>query len=256
MTLYPPNELKRRLASRQPALGFWLSMNSLAGTEIAAGAGFDWVLLDMEHAVHDIETVERHLLAAHHAGSSTEFVVRVPSLDVTLVKRLLDCGVRSFMFPNVQTVEEARLAVASTRYPPKGIRGVSGITRAARYLRDTEYFATYEAELFVVIQLETQAALETIAAFGAVDGIDAMLIGPNDLSASMGHLGQMGHPDALAAIDAARDAINATPAAAGILDFDNESARRRLERGFSMVAIAGDSTMLVRGMRDVLGKLR
>ena len=144
MTLYPPNALKRKLAERAPALGFWLSLNSLGGTEIAAGAGFDWLLLDMEHAVLDPESVERHVLAAHHGGGA-ELVVRVPSIDPALVKRLLDAGVRSFMFPFVQTVEEAQLAVASTRYPPEGIRGYSGGTRATHYGRDKSYLATHEA---------------------------------------------------------------------------------------------------------------
>src|SRR3954465_12680863 len=118
MTLYPPNALKRKLAERKTALGFWLSLNSLGGTEIAAGAGYDWLLLDAEHSIHTPERIERHLLAAHRAGAECEFVVRVPVTEPVLVKGLLDAGVRSFMFPFVQTVEEARLAVASTRYPP------------------------------------------------------------------------------------------------------------------------------------------
>ena len=124
MATYPANDLKRKLRAGQPALGFWLSLNSLAVTEMAAGAGWDWLLLDMEHVVYDPETVERHLLAAHHGGPA-ELVVRIPSIDPVLVKRLLDAGVRSYMFPFVQTVEDAKLAVASTRYPPAGISGGS-----------------------------------------------------------------------------------------------------------------------------------
>ena len=126
MTLYPPNRLKQKLRAGEPALGYWLSLNSLALTEMAAGAGWDWVLLDAEHSTHDDESIERHLLAAINGGIA-ELVVRVPSIDPDLVKRLIDGGVRSFMFPFVQTVEEAKLAVASTRYPGAS----TGLTRTS-----------------------------------------------------------------------------------------------------------------------------
>ena len=255
MTLYPPNALKRKLAERTQALGFWLSVNSLAVTEMAAGAGFDWVLLDMEHVAYDIETVERHLLAAHHGGAA-EFVVRPPSTEAVVVKRLLDLGVRSFMFPFVQTVVEAKLAVASTRYPPKGIRGFSGGTRATRYGRDTSYLSTYADDLCVIIQIESPEAAANIPAYGAIDGVDAMLIGANDLAANMGHLGQTGHPDVVATLDAAGDAILATGKAAGFQFFDHAIARRLMERGFTLGAVAGDIPVLSGGMRDALVAMR
>src|SRR5689334_10954700 len=187
MTLYPPNRLKRKLRAGEPALGYWLSLNSLALTEMASGAGWDWLLLDAEHSTHNDESVERHLLAALNGGPA-EMVVRIPRIDSALVKRLIDGGVRSFMFPFVQTVEEARLAVASTRYPPHGIRGFSGTTRASRWGKDTSYLETYADDICVIIQIESPQGISNIAAYGAIDGLDAMLIGANDLAANMGHL--------------------------------------------------------------------
>lgn len=247
MPLYPPNALKRKLAARQPALGFWLSLNSLAVTEMVAGAGWDWLLLDMEHVLHDPETVERHLLAAHHGGPA-EFVVRLPTTDPVLVKRLLDAGVRSFMFPFVQTMEEATLAVAATRYPPAGIRGYSGGTRATGYGRDKDYLTTYADEICVIIQIESAEAVGNISAYGAIEGIDAMLIGANDLAANMGHLGDTSHPDVVAKIDEAGRGIMATGKAAGFQFFDRERAQELLDRGFTLAAVAGDIDTVSRGM--------
>jgi 4-hydroxy-2-oxoheptanedioate aldolase len=255
LAAYPPNQLKRLLAERKAALGYWLSTNGLMVTEIAAGAGWDWVLLDMEHSLHDVETVERHLLAVHHAGTATEFVVRVPSIDAVLVKRLLDAGVRSFMFPYVQTIEEAQLAVASTRYPPAGIRGFSGSTRANRYGRDKSYLETYDDNICVIIQIETPLAVANIPAFGAVDGIDAMLIGPNDLAANLGHLGDNRHPEVMATIEAAGRAMIATGKAAGFLFFD-ERAPLLIGQGFTLAAVAGDIHTLSTSMAADLARLR
>lgn len=253
MTLYPPNRLKRKLGAGEPALGFWLSLNSLAGTEIAAGAGWDWLLLDMEHAIHDVEGVERHLLAAHHGGDA-ELVVRTPSIDAVLVKQLLDAGVRSFMFPFVQNIEEARLAVESTRYPPWGMRGFSGATRANRYGRDAEYLKTHAEEICVIIQIETPQAVANIPAYGTVEGIDAMLIGANDLAANMGHLGNTREPEVVRTIEAAGREIRATGRAAGFQFFD-ERAAHLLKQGFTLGAVAGDLHTMTVGMAQRLSDL-
>jgi 4-hydroxy-2-oxoheptanedioate aldolase len=252
VTLYPANQLKRKLGAGQPALGFWLSLNSLAATEMAAGAGWDWLLLDMEHVVYGIESVERHILAAHHGGEA-ELVVRIPSIDVALVKRLLDAGVRSFMFPFVQTIEEARLAVESTRYPPWGVRGFSGATRANRYGRDAEYLATHADEICVIIQIESPQAVANIPAYGTVEGIDAMLIGANDLAANMGHLGDTRHPEIVRAVEGAGQAIRATGKAAGFQFFD-ERAAHLLRQGFTLGAVAGDLHTLSVGMGQRLSE--
>ena len=253
MTLYPPNRLKRKLAAREPALGFWLSLNSLAVTEAAAGAGWDWLMLDMEHVVYTDESVERHLLAAHHGGDA-ELVVRPPSIDPNLIKRLLDAGVRSFMFPFVQTFEEAQLAVASTRYPPRGIRGYSGGTRATHWGRDTSYLATHEDDLCVIIQIESPQAVANIAQYATVEGVDAMLIGCNDLAANMGHLGDTRHPEVVAKFDEAGRAIMATGKPAGFQFFDDR-VQPLLDRGFLLGAVAGDLNTVTNGMAHALKDL-
>ena len=253
MTLYPRNRLKQRLVAKQKALGFWLSLNSLAVTEVAAGAGWDWLLLDMEHVIYDDERVEQHVLAAAHGGDA-EVVVRTPSVDANLVKRLMDAGVRSFMFPFVQTVEEARLAVAATRYPPKGIRGFSGGTRANHWGRDTSYLDSYEDDLCIIIQIESPQAVSNIPDYGKIDGIDGMLIGANDLAANMGHVGDTKHPDVVKMFDQAGAAIMATGKAAGFQFFD-ERMTPLLERGFTLGAVAGDLHTVSMVMAGQLRKL-
>ena len=252
MTLYPRNRLKQRLGANEPALGFWLSLNSRIVTEMAAGAGWDWLLLDMEHAIYNDESVEQHLLAAHHGGDA-ELVVRLPFIDAALVKRLMDMGVRSYMFPFVQTVEDAKLAVASTRYPPAGIRGFSGATRANHYGQDADYLAKYAEDICVIAQIETPEAVSHIPAYGKVDGIDAMLIGANDLAANMGHLGNTKHPDVVATISQAGRAIRATGKASGFQFFD-ERAQALLKEGFTLAAVAGDLNSLKLAMAERRGE--
>ena len=253
MTLYPPNQLKRKLSAGQPALGYWLSLNSLAGTEMAAGAGWDWLLLDMEHSIHNVEVIESHLLAAHHGGDA-ELVVRIPSIDPVLVKLLIDSGVRSFMFPFVQTMEEARMAVEATRYPPHGMRGFSGTTRANRYGRDASYLKTYADDLCVIIQIETPQAVANIPAYGTIEGVDAMLIGANDLAANMGHLGDTRHPDVVRAVEGAGQAIRSTGKAAGFQFFD-ERAAHLMKHGFTLAAVGGDLHTMSVGMGQRLADL-
>lgn len=252
MTLYPRNRLKQKLAAKQPALGFWLSLNSLGLTEMAAGAGWDWLLLDMEHAIYNDESVERHLLAAHHGGDA-ELVVRIPAIDPVLVKRLMDMGVRSYMFPFVQTVEEARLAVQATRYPPAGMRGFSGATRASHYGRDADYLKTFADDVCIIIQIETPQAIANIPAYGEVDGVDAMLIGANDLAANMGHLGDTRRPDVVRAVSDAGRAIRSTGKASGFQFFD-ERAQALIGEGFTLAAVAGDIHSVSTGMAGRLAQ--
>lgn len=256
MTFYPRNGLKRRLAERKTALGFWLSFNSLSCTEMAAGAGYDWLLLDAEHVLHNAERIEQHVLAAHHARSDAELVVRVPATDPVLVKQLLDAGVRSFMFPFVQTLEEARLAVASTRYPPRGVRGFSGVTRANAFGRDRDYTTSYEDDLLVILQIESPQAVANIARYAGVDGVDALLIGAWDLAANMGQLANPANPDVVAKFDEAAVAIMASGKPAGFQNFDRAAAKRLIERGFTLAAVTGDVPLLQRGAAEVLAALR
>ncbi|HUH84163.1 MAG TPA: HpcH/HpaI aldolase/citrate lyase family protein, partial [Stellaceae bacterium] len=209
----PPNRFKRALAEKRPQIGLWLMLASPAATEVAAGAGFDWLLIDMEHSPNELPDIAHHLRAAE--GGTAEPVVRVPWNDPVMVKRLLDIGARSLLFPFVQSAEEARRAVQATRYPPAGIRGFAGTTRANRYGRIPDYAKRAADEICVLVQCETRKAVAEIPAIAAVDGVDGIFIGPSDLAADMGHIADTQHPEVQAAILAAGKAIVAAGKAPG-----------------------------------------
>jgi len=240
----PVNVLKRALREGRPQIGLWSSLSSHIAAEIVAGSGFDWLLLDTEHAPNDLETVHRQLQAMQ--GSTTSAVVRPAWNDAVIFKRLLDIGVQSFLVPFVQNADEARGAVAATRYPPQGIRGVASTTRANRYGRLSDYFARANAEVCIIAQIETPTALEHLEAIAAVEGIDALFIGPSDLAASMGHLGDNAHPDVRAAIDAAIARIRRAGKAPGILAPVEADAHRWLELGCLFVGLGNDAGVLAK----------
>src|ERR1051325_5020514 len=194
----PTNQLKRALLQVLPQIGLWSSLSSHISVEVIAGSGFDWLLIDTEHSPNDVTMVVGQLQAM--TGGTATAVVRPAWNDPILFKRFLDIGVQSFLVPWIQNADEARRAVAATRYPPEGIRGVATTIRANRFGRVKDYFARVHAELCVVVQIETQAALGNLEEIAAVDGVDALFIGPSDLAADMGHLGNSAHPDVRAAI--------------------------------------------------------
>jgi 4-hydroxy-2-oxoheptanedioate aldolase len=248
-----PNQLKAGLRTGRKQIGFWLSLASPTATEIAAEAGFDWVLIDMEHAANEVADVIHHLRAC--GRGSAEPVVRVPVLDTTIVKRLLDGGARSFMFPNIDTVAQAELAVAATRYPPRGVRGVAGTTRGAGYGRWPDYFRTAGDDICVIVQLESVAGMDAAREIAAVDGVDVVFIGPSDLSASMGHIGAPTTPAVQDRIRAGLADIKAVGrAAAGTLNFTFEAAVRQFGEGFDIIAVGGDGPLLARQTNEMVGK--
>ncbi len=240
----PRNNFKRALKAGEAQIGLWLSMTSPVATEIVAGAGFDWMLVDMEHSANDLVEVAAHLRAAF--GGSAEPVVRVPWNEPVMVKRVLDIGARSLLFPFVQSAEEARRAVAATRYPPKGIRGVAGTTRANRYGRVKDYPKRAEEEICILVQVETQTAVAAIEAIAAVEGVDGLFIGPADLSASMGHVGNWQLPEVWQTILAAGKRIRAAGKAPGFLSAREEECRAVLDGGFQFVAVGSDVGILAR----------
>ncbi len=240
----PQNRFKRAIAAGTPQIGLWLSLASPAATEVAAGAGFDWLLIDMEHAPNEIGDVAHHLRAAE--GGTAEPVVRVPWNEPVLVKRLLDLGVRSLLFPFVQSAEEAGRAVAATRYPPAGMRGFAGTTRANRYGRVRDYAKRAAEEICVLVQCETRRALAEIEAIAALDGIDGIFIGPADLAADMGHLADTQHAEVQAAILDAGKRIRAAGKAPGFLSVREDETRRVLQGGFTFVAVGSDVGLLAR----------
>lgn len=240
----PLNRLKRALQQGRPQIGLWSSLSSHITVEVIAGSGFDWLLLDTEHAPNELPMIHSQLQAMTEGTASA--VVRPAWNDAVIFKRLLDVGVQSFLVPFVQTAEEATRAVSATRYPPQGIRGIAVTTRANRYGRVKNYAGRANDEICVVVQIETRAALDNLEAIAAVDGVDGLFIGPSDLAAGLGHTGDNAHPDVRAAIETAVDRIRATGKFAGILASIEGDARHWLERGCLFVAVGSDVGLLAR----------
>jgi 4-hydroxy-2-oxoheptanedioate aldolase len=250
----PANPLKRALHEGRTQIGLWSQLTSPTAVEVLADSGFDFLVLDTEHAPNELPAIVAQLRAM--AGGTGSPVVRVAWNDMVLVKRLLDVGAQSLLVPFVQNAEEARRAVAATRYPPHGIRGVALTTRASRYGRVTDYARRAQEELCVVVQLETRAALANLEAIAAVEGVDVLFIGPSDLAADMGHLGDSGHPEVRAAIDDAIVRITASGKAAGILAFVEEDARHWLALGCRFVAVGSDVGLLARHSEALAAKFQ
>jgi 4-hydroxy-2-oxoheptanedioate aldolase len=240
----PANPLKRALREGRPQIGLWSQLTSPTAAELLAGSGFDFLVLDAEHAPNELPSILDQLRAM--AGGTASAVVRAAWNDPVVFKRLLDVGVQSLLVPFVQDADEARRAVAATRYPPQGVRGVAVATRASRYGRVRDYARRAQEELCVIVQLETRAALGNLEPIAAVDGVDGLFIGPSDLAASMGHLGDSAHPEVRAAIDDAVRRISATGKAAGILAPVEEDARHWLALGCLFVAVGSDVSLLAR----------
>lgn len=240
----PSNRLKRALGEGRPQIGLWNSLASHITVEIVAGSGFDWLLLDTEHAPNELPMVHSQLQAME--GGTASAVVRPAWNDAVILKRLLDVGVQNFLVPFVQTADEARRAVAATRYPPEGIRGVAVAIRANRWGRVTDYARRANAEIGLVVQLETRLALQNLEAIAAVDGVDGLFIGPSDLAADLGHLGDNRHADVRAAIEDAIGRIRKTGKFAGILAPVEADARHWLEHGCLFVAVGNDAVLLAR----------
>jgi 2-keto-3-deoxy-L-rhamnonate aldolase RhmA len=253
MTTLPRNELKAALAARQRLIGLWCNFTGAGTVEALAGAGFDWLLLEMEHAPNELGTLHAQLMALK--GSATHPIVRVPALDITTLKRVLDLGAISLMIPNVRNAAEARDAVAFTRYPPEGVRGVATSTRAGGYTRIKDYLQRANDEIALVLQIESREALADLDAICRTPGVDAVFIGPSDLAAEMGFRGQARHPQVLAAIDKAIAVAQGAGKAIGILYTDGE-LQAFIDKGMSLVAVGSDVHLLVRGADALAARYR
>ncbi|WP_115779848.1 4-hydroxy-2-oxoheptanedioate aldolase [Paraburkholderia caffeinilytica] len=244
------NPFKAALANGQRQIGFWLSMADAYLAEVSATAGFEWLLIDAEHAPNDVRSILAQLQAV--APYSAEAVVRPVNDDPALLKRLLDIGARNLLIPMIDTADQARACVAAVRYPPHGIRGVgSAVGRASRWSLRTDYLDIADSEICLLVQAETVAALDNLEAICAVDGVDGVFIGPADLAASMGHRGKPGHPEVQNAIEAAMRTIVASGKAAGTLTSDPVLARRYLELGCTFVATGVDILMFANAARKL-----
>jgi 4-hydroxy-2-oxoheptanedioate aldolase len=241
----PRNRFKHALKGGQAQIGLWSSLSSSYTVEVIAGAGFDWLLLDMEHSPNDLESLLGQLQAA--APYPTHPVVRVPWNDMVAIKRVLDVGAQSLLVPYVSTPQEAAAAVSYTRYPPGGARGVAGTTRATRFGRIKDYARRAQEEICLLVQVETRSGLENIEAICAVEGIDGVFIGPADLHASLGYPGEVANPKVKPMIDDALRRIRKAGKAPGILTPEEADARHWLQCGALFVAVGADVGILARG---------
>lgn len=253
MTL-PRNAFLAAIRAGRPQIGIWVSLASNFAAEVVAGAGFDWALIDMEHAPGELTQVLGQLQA--FAPYPTTALVRPDWNDAVKVKRLLDMGAPGLLFPMVQTVEEAQAAVAAMRYAPRGVRGVSVSTRANGFGRIPDYFARVEAETATLVQLETRAAIALADQIGAVDGVDGVFFGPADIAADLGHMGQPLHPDVWDLVRPVAARLIAAGVPVGTLVPDPAFARQLIAEGFTFVACGSDLGLLARGADSLLKTMK
>ncbi|GAA3204882.1 HpcH/HpaI aldolase/citrate lyase family protein [Microbacterium terregens] len=241
-----PTLRDRLAAASRPLVGMWVCSGSPLVAEVCAGAGLDWLLIDMEHSPNGLESVLAQLYAVSAYPSTA--LVRVPVNDVVMIKQVLDLGAQNILVPMVSSAAEAEAAVDAVRYPPRGSRGVgSALARSARWNRVDSYLPNADAHVSLFVQIENSAGVDAAAEIAAVDGVDGIFVGPSDLAASMGLLGQQSHPDVEAAVlrtfDIARDA--GTPV--GVNAFDPAVADRYLSAGAAFVLVGADVSLLARG---------
>ncbi|MGH8777539.1 HpcH/HpaI aldolase family protein [Paraburkholderia sp.] len=254
------NPLKQRLRESDALFGLWLSLGSDAAAEALAHAGFDWLLIDMEHSPNDSGDVTSQLRAIAAAHLPSEPVVRVPASDGWLVKRVLDAGARTLMFPNIESADEAAHAVRLTRYPatdmPDGQRGVAGAVRAAAYGMRRDYVQNANAQIATIVQIESARAVEAVDEIAATPGVDCLFVGPADLAASLGHLGDSKHPEVQEAIAHISEAARRAGIGSGIFALDVAGARQYRDAGFRFIALAADVMWLLRATRQALQEAR
>ncbi|SFP72130.1 4-hydroxy-2-oxoheptanedioate aldolase [Geopseudomonas sagittaria] len=250
----PVNTFKQRLSSEQ-LIGLWVGLADPYCAELAANAGFDWLLLDGEHAPNDLRGLLGQLQAV--APYSSQAVIRPPIGDSVVIKQLLDIGAQTLLVPMVESAEQADELVRAMHYPPKGIRGVgAALARASRWNNIATYLAEADEQMCLLVQVESLKGLENLDAIAAVDGVDGVFIGPADLSAAMGHRGNPGHPDVQAAIEGAIARIRKAGKAAGILSADEKLARRYLELGCAFVAVGVDTSLLMRSLKALAANFK
>ncbi len=250
----PVNKFKQGLRDGRTQLGAWLTSGAPSTAEAMGCAGFDFLVVDMEHT--PVDTPEMVEILRTIAGTPAQAVVRLVWNDMVWLKRVLDGGAQTVLLPFVQNAEEAKRAVACTRYPPDGIRGVAGGHRASRFATIPNYLKTAAQELCVMVQIETISALEQLQAIAAVPGVDSIFIGPSDLSASMGLLGDIGNPRVQEKLRLAATQCKQVGKACGILGLNPEMVETFLGYGYDWVAIGSDMGFMVGRAQESLGKAR
>jgi 4-hydroxy-2-oxoheptanedioate aldolase len=251
----PANHFKAGLKSKNTSFGLWLALADPYSAELCASAGFDWVVIDQEHAPNDLRSTLAQLQAV--AAYPVHTIVRPPLGEVHTIKQLLDIGVQTILIPMMESAEQAAEMVRAMRYPPTGVRGVgAAIARSSRWQAVPDYLQKANDEVCLLVQIETQAGFRNIEAIARVDGVDGLLIGPSDLAASFGLLGQSTHPTVHQAIGEAVSRIRATGKAAGILGTDEKTTREYIEFGCTFVAVGADTMLLATAARELAKKYR
>lgn len=246
---------KQQLAAGRPLVGLWQALANPYSAEICARQGFDWLLLDGEHSPNSIESLLAQAQAI--AAFPVECIVRVAFGEPVVIKQYLDLGLHTLLVPMVETAEQAADLVRACRYPPHGIRGVSSATsRGANFGQDADYLHTASEKITLIVQIESRRGLDNVAEIAAVEGVDALFIGPSDLAASLGHLGDPHHPEVAAAIDTAYAAISAAGKPAGIFALSPDHAKASFAQGFAFASVGTDIGLMINGARDVLKAVR
>lgn len=251
----PDNLFQQALRAGRPQIGLWLGLGDPYTAELCATADFDWLLIDGEHGPNDLRSTLAILQAV--AAYPAQPVVRVPHGEPAWIKQILEIGATTLLVPMVESAEQAQALVRAVRYPPQGLRGVgSGLARSSRWGARPAYLHEANAATCLLVQVETASALRQAAAIAAVDGVDGVFIGPSDLSASMGLLGQPDHPEVRAAITQAVQTVRAAGKAVGILATDPALAQHWLDQGATFVAVGVDATLLARATRELARRFK
>jgi 4-hydroxy-2-oxoheptanedioate aldolase len=246
--LTPTNQFKAALRAGSSSYGLWVGLTDTVAVEIAAGAGLDWLVLDGEHAPNDVPSLLRGLQTL--APYPVSGIVRIPCADVVMMKRVLDIGAQTVVVPMIETADQAREMVQAVRYPPHGVRGIgTALARAARWNRVSDYYQRANGENCLIVQIESQRGLDNIEAIAAIDGVDALFIGPSDLAASLGHLGDSSHPRVREAIRIAFERIRASGKGCGSLAVEESVAREYLSQGCQFLALGVDTLLLAKATR-------
>jgi 4-hydroxy-2-oxoheptanedioate aldolase len=250
----PVNEFKKRLNSGKTQFGIWSCLTSEMVTELLATTDIDWICIDGEHSPNQLTEMRRQLLSIDHSGTSA--IVRVPSGEDWILKQVMDIGAQTVLVPMVDTAEQAEQLVRAVNYPPHGIRGVGAYgTRAAKFGTTTEYLSTANEQICLIIQIESMRAIENLDAILAVDGIDAVFIGPADLSADMGFLGAPESPEVQSVINDAFAKIIASDKAAGTLSLNPMLAQKQTEMGVDFIAVGMDVELLGNAASALVSKV-
>lgn len=253
--LIPKNKFKRALQNDETLWGLWLGLPDTSCAEICAGAGFDWLLIDGEHAPFELKTVLHHLQAL--APYDVSPIVRPEIGSVSLIKRLLDVGAQTLLIPMVNSAEQAKELVAAVRYPPEGVRGMgSSLARAARWNKVPQYLQKANEEICLIVQVETLEAMDNLEEIVKVEGVDGVFIGPSDLSGAMGHVGNPDHPEVVEKIQWAMEVIKRSGKASGILSLNLEKAQQFAENGTKFVGVGVDTLLLRTGAEQLVQRVK